>query len=203
MNLTLIEIYETLLQFFGKQYWWPADTQDEIIIGAILTQNTAWQNVEKAIENLKKANLCSLHKIRNTPQSIIEDLIKPSGFYRQKSLYLKEIATFFKDFNESTDTLHFRKALLNVKGVGLETADSILLYAFSRPVFVIDAYTKRLVERHGLFYSKDYNKLAQFFTQNLPHDVELFKEYHALIVKLAKTFCKTKPNCKECPIKCV
>jgi endonuclease-3 related protein len=201
--LTLIEIYETLLQFFGKQYWWPADTQDEIIIGAILTQNTAWQNVEKAIENLKKANLCSLHKIRNVPQSIIEDLIKPSGFYRQKSLYLKEIATFFKYFNESTDTLHFRKALLNVKGVGLETADSILLYAFSRPVFVIDAYTKRLVERHGFFYSKDYNKLAQFFTQNLPDDVELFKEYHALIVKLAKTFCKTKPNCKECPIKCV
>jgi endonuclease-3 related protein len=202
--LTLIEIYETLLQFFGKQYWWPADTQDEIIIGAILTQNTAWQNVEKAIGNLKKANLCSLQEIRNTPQSIIEDLIKTSGFYRQKSLYLKEIASFFKDFNESTDTVNFRKALLNVKGIGLETADSILLYAFSKPVFVVDAYTKRLVERHKLFYSKDYNKLAQFFfMKNLPNDVELFKDYHALIVKLGKTFCRKKPNCKECPLKCV
>jgi len=200
--LTLIEIYETLLKFFGKQYWWPADTQDEIIIGAILTQNTSWQNVEKAIENLKKADLCNLDEIRNAPQGTIEDLIRSCGFYKQKSLYLKEIATFFKNFNKNTDTANFRKALLNVKGVGFETADSILLYAFSRPVFVIDAYTKRLVQRHGFFYSKDYNELAHFFMQNLPRDVELFKEYHALIVKLGKTFCKTKPNCKECPIKC-
>lgn len=203
MNLKLIEIYKRLLQFFGKQYWWPADSQDEVIIGAILTQNTSWQNVEKAIENLKKANLCSLDKIRNVSENIIEDLIKPSGFYRQKSIYLKEISHFFKDFNEkSIDTENFRKKLLKVKGVGLETADSILLYAFSRPIFVVDAYTKRLIERKRLFYSQKYNKIQQFFMQNLPHDVELFKEYHALIVKLGKTFCRKKPNCEGCPIKC-
>lgn len=190
------------MKVFGKQYWWPADTQDEIIIGAILTQNTAWQNVEKAIENLKKVGLCSLDKIRNAPQNTIEDLIKPSGFYKQKSLYLKEIANFFKDFNENTDTLNFRKSLLNIKGVGLETADSILLYAFSRPIFVVDAYTKRFVERKKLFYSLEYHKVQQFFMHNLPQDVELYKEYHALIVKLAKTFCRKKPNCKECPIRC-
>ncbi|OSS41580.1 Endonuclease 3 [Desulfurella amilsii] len=202
--MTLIEIYETLFKIFGKQHWWPADSQDEVIIGAILTQNTAWQNVEKAIENLKKTNLCSLDKIRNSSQSIIEGLIKPSGFYRQKSLYLKEIASFFKNFDKNnTDTANFRKMLLNVKGIGFETADSILLYVFSRPIFVVDAYTKRLVERKKLFYSLEYNKVQQFFMQNLPHDIELFKEYHALIVKLGKIFCRKKPNCAGCPIKCV
>ncbi|WP_291492652.1 endonuclease III domain-containing protein [Desulfurella sp.] len=199
----LIEIYKSLLQFFGKQYWWPAETKDEIIIGAILTQNTSWQNVEKAIFNLKKEGFCNLCKIRDVPLEYIQQLIKPAGFYKQKSVYLKEIAKFFANFDENTtDTLQFRKMLLNVKGIGLETADSILLYAFSRPVFVIDAYTIRFLKRKKLFDSSKYEEVQSFFMQNLPKDVELFKEYHALIVKLAKTYCRKNPNCTECPIKC-
>lgn len=203
MSLILIDIYETLLKFFSKQDWWPADTKDEVIIGAILTQNTAWSNVEKVIENLKKAGLCTLSALKKTPQDKLQKLIKPAGFYRQKSLYLKEIALFFEDFDENIDTITFRKKLLNIKGVGFETADSILLYAFSRPIFVIDAYTKRLVERRKLLNESRYKQLQRFFMENLPQDVELFKEYHALIVKLGKTFCKKVPNCKECPLQCV
>ncbi len=198
----LIEIYETLLSFFSKQNWWDIVTNDEIIIGAILTQNTAWNNVEKAIENLKNKDLCNLKKIREISKQELEQLIKPSGFYKQKSIYLKEVAKFFENFNESIDTDTFRKKLLNLKGIGFETADSILLYAFSRPIFVVDAYTKRLIERKKLFYSKNYSDIQRFFMENIPRDVELYKEYHALIVKLGKTFCKKSPQCRGCPIKC-
>ncbi len=198
----LIEIYETLLSFFSKQNWWDIVTSDEIIIGAILTQNTAWNNVEKAIENLKNKDLCNLKKIREISKQELEQLIKPSGFYKQKSIYLKEVAKFFENFNESIDTDTFRKKLLSLKGIGFETADSILLYAFSRPIFVVDAYTKRLIERKKIFYSKNYSDIQRFFMENIPRDVELYKEYHALIVKLGKTFCKKSPHCRGCPIKC-
>lgn len=190
------------MSFFSKQNWWDTASRDEIIIGAILTQNTAWNNVEKAIENLKERGLCNLKKIRETSKQELEQLIKPSGFYKQKSIYLKEIAKFFENFNESIDTDTFRKKLLGLKGIGFETADSILLYAFSRPIFVVDAYTKRLIERKRLFSSKNYNDIQRFFMENVPRDVELYKEYHALIVKLGKTFCKKSPKCTGCPIKC-
>ncbi len=202
MNSILINIYETLLLFFSKQNWWDTSTKDEIIIGAILTQNTAWNNVEKAIENLKKRDLCNLKKIRETSKEELEQLIKPSGFYKQKSLYLKEVAKFFENFNESIDTDTLRKKLLGLKGIGFETADSILLYAFSRPIFVVDAYTKRLIERNKLFNSKKYSDVQRFFMENIPYNVELYKEYHALIVKLGKTFCRKTPHCDRCPIKC-
>ncbi len=198
----LIEIYKKLLQFFGRQYWWPAETKDEIIIGAILTQNTNWQNVEKAIINLKKEGLCALGKLRKISLDDIQRLIKPAGFYKQKSIYLKEIAMFFENFDENTETTLFRKKLLKVKGIGFETADSILLYAFSRPVFVVDAYTVRFVSRRKLFNSTKYNEVQSFFMKNLPVDVELFKEYHALIVKLAKTYCRKNPTCRVCPLRC-
>ena len=201
-----MQIYEKLFEFYGPQHWWPAEDKEEIIIGAVLTQNTAWKNVEKAIQNLKAKNLCSLAAIFETDIEELKDAIKPAGFFNQKSIYLKNISRFFKEEGgveklSNFQTEKLRKKLLNVKGIGKETADSILLYAFQRPIFVIDAYTKRLAERHKLTEKLDYDSLQRLFTNNLPKDHQLFNEYHALIVKNAKEFCRKKPDCKNCPLK--
>jgi len=202
----IMQIYEKLFEFYGPQHWWPAEDKEEIIIGAVLTQNTAWKNVEKAIQNLKAKNLCSLAAIFEIDIEELKDAIKPAGFFNQKSIYLKNISRFFKEEGgieklSNFQTEKLRKKLLNVKGIGKETADSILLYAFQRPIFVIDAYTKRLAERHKLTEKLDYDSLQRLFTNNLPKDHQLFNEYHALIVKNAKEFCRKKPDCKNCPLK--
>ncbi|WP_022671356.1 endonuclease III domain-containing protein [Hippea alviniae] len=206
MENRIEKIYRKLFDFYGQQHWWPAQTKEEIIIGAILTQNTAWKNVEKAIQNLKATDSCNLNAIFYMDIERLKDAIKPAGFFNQKSIYLKNISRFFKEeggierlFSFSTEEL--RKKLLSVKGIGKETADSILLYAFERPIFVIDAYTKRLAERHKLSKKLDYDCLQKLFMDNLPKDYKLFNEYHALIVKNAKEFCRKKPDCENCPLR--
>ncbi len=206
MKNKLTEIYNKLFEKFSNQNWWPAKTKEEIIIGAILTQNTAWSNVEKAINSLKKENLCSFEGILDANMKKLKNCIKPAGFFNQKALYLKNTALFFvkkggiKNLS-SVDTNTLRDWLLNIKGVGKETADSILLYAFERPVFVVDTYTKRLVERHGLLKQPTYENTQKLFEDNLDRDALLFNEYHALIVKNAKVFCRKKPLCDNCPLK--
>ncbi len=201
----LIQIYKKLLEHYSNQHWWPAETRDEIVIGAVLTQNTAWKNVERAIENLKRANLDTLMAIHQTKSSRIKECIKPAGFYNQKTQYLKNVARFFVENGgfeqlKKLDTPALRKKLLGVKGVGKETADSILLYAFDRPIFVVDAYTKRLCQRHKLSEQLDYDSIQGLFMEHLDADPKLFNEYHALIVKNAKEHCRKKPICKGCPL---
>lgn len=207
-GLPLIQIYQKLFCHCGPQFWWPGKTRFEIVVGAILTQNTAWRNVEKAIKNLKGQKLLSPEKLFNLPVSDLANLIRPTGYYNIKAKRLKSFLEFLEkryQFNltrmNKTDTLTLRQELLSVKGIGEETADSILLYAFNRPVFVVDAYTRRVFSRHKFFSAKaTYSEIQKFFTANLPKDVKIYNEYHALIVRIAKEYCKKNPNCKECPL---
>ena len=207
-NKTLIEAYNLLLSSFGPQNWWPAETELEMMVGAVLTQNTSWNNVEKAILNLKEKSLLSIQNLSQVPSSLLAEYIRPSGYYNLKAKRLKnlincivnkyngDITTLF-----SLDTETIREELLMVKGIGLETADSIVLYGAERPLFVVDTYTHRIVTRHGLIEEEaGYNDLQSFFMDNLSHDVDLFKEFHALIVKTGKDFCRKKPRCPECPL---
>ncbi len=205
MKEKLVEIFEKLYERFGSQHWWPAQTEDEVIIGAVLTQNTAWRNVERALANLRNNGLLELNRLSEAKIETIKELIKPAGFFNQKAIYLKNISDFFVENGgvkqlSGLDTKTLRQKLLDVKGIGKETADSILLYAFKRPIFVVDAYTKRLIERHKLCNCSSYDEIQNLFMENLPLDEKLFNEYHALIVKLAKEFCKKKPVCKGCPL---
>ena len=214
------KLYKNLLSKFGPQGWWPTSvngipthhgrppkTQDErfeIITGAILTQNTNWKNVEKALINLNKHNLVNIKKIKNINKNKLAELIRPSGYYNQKAERLKLAAEFFDSemdtFINDKNTIKLRKKLLALKGIGPETADSILLYAFEKPTFVIDAYTSRITKRLGV-RSKDYHDLQSVFTKNLKKDIKIYKEYHALLVELGKNYCKNKPVCYKCPIK--
>jgi endonuclease-3 related protein len=204
----LIEIYKLLLDRFGSQHWWPGETQFEIITGAILTQNTAWPNVEKAIANLKAACLLTPEKLYNIPTPKLAGLIKPAGYFNIKAKRLKNFLTWlFEHYDgrltnlRSVDTSRLREELLAIKGIGPETADSILLYAFGREVFVVDAYTARVAVRHKLIEpSVDYDGLQQLFQANLPSYVRLFNEFHALLVKLGKAFCRPRPKCSGCPL---
>ena len=205
----LLQIYKSLYDFFGPLKWWPGDTPFEIMVGAILTQNTSWSNVEKAINNLKKENLLEPRKLYRIDQEKLAQLIKPSGYYNIKAQRLKNFINLFVNEFEgsaekmfSDDSKELRKKLLKVNGIGPETADSILLYAGKKPFFVVDAYTKRIFFRHKLI-SKDstYYQIQEFFIKNLGRDVKLFNEFHAQIVMLGKTICTSKnPNCAKCPI---
>ncbi|MHC4213003.1 MAG: endonuclease III domain-containing protein [Planctomycetota bacterium] len=188
----LNEIYQLLFDRFGPQHWWPGESQLEIMVGAILTQNTNWTNVEKAIANLKSAQL----------------LIRPAGYFNVKAKRLKNFFDWlFDNYNgnigefEGVDTHTLRAELLSVKGIGQETADSILLYALEREVFVIDTYTARVTVRHGLIEpDADYSQLQDLFESNLPDDRQLFNEYHALLVRVGKEYCKPKARCPDCPL---
>ncbi|MEW6618359.1 MAG: endonuclease III domain-containing protein [bacterium] len=201
-------IYERLFKAFGPRHWWPGDTPFEIIIGAILTQNTAWTNVEKAINNLKEHNLLEPEKLKEIPQDELSTLIKPAGYYQLKAKRLKAFIEFlFARYLGNLDQMfkgemwELRAELLTVNGIGLETADSILLYAGNKPVFVVDAYTRRILTRHNLINEKaSYSQIQNLFMLNLPHDVQVFNEFHALIVQLGKEICKTKPDCPNCPL---
>ena len=197
------KFFDVLFEYYGSQHWWPCQTgaRWEIITGAILTQNTAWANVEKAIGNLLSADVMSLEKVLATPDSELQELIRPAGFFKQKCAYLKAMAAFMLEhesaFEQSTDVWALRKELLAVKGVGRETADSILLYAFNKPIFVIDAYTRRVAERHLLLDGTlHYDILQKIFMDALPSDVAIYNEYHALIVALCKESCH-KSACGE------
>jgi endonuclease-3 related protein len=205
----LLKIYNSLYNYFGPLNWWPGDTPFEIMVGAILTQNTSWSNVEKAINNLKKENILEPRKLYRISREKLAQLIKPSGYYNIKARRLKNfINIFVNDFECSAEKMfsgdsgELRKKLLKVNGIGPETADSILLYAGEKPFFVVDAYTKRIFSRHKLI-SEDapYYQIQDFFSQNLDRDVELFNEFHAQIVMLGKTICTSRnPDCAKCPI---
>ena len=201
------EVYKTLYKRFGPQHWWPGETPFEVIVGAILTQQTSWNNVEKAINNLKKENLLDSKKIRDIKNEKLEKLIQSSGYYRQKTKKLKNFMNFlWKNYDGNLEKLFdqpipkLREQLLSVNGIGKETADSIILYAANKPIFVIDTYTVRIFNRIGITQEKDYDKLQQLFQKNLSQDAQLFNEFHALIVKLGKDHCKKKPKCDECPL---
>jgi len=205
-------IYRRLRSFFGIQRWWPADTPFEVMIGAILTQNTNWLNVEKAINNLKKRKLLKPHALYRLPHKRLACLIRPAGYYNIKAKRLKNFLKFFMNNYgadakkmSGIDTLYLRQQLLSVNGVGPETADSILLYALDKPVFVVDAYTRRILLRHHLIgEDAGYDKIQNLFMKNLKPAVRLFNEYHALLVKLGKEFClKNKPRCDLCPLKSI
>ena len=197
-----------LLARFGERHWWPGETPLEIIVGAVLTQNTSWKNVEKAIMNLKDGGLLELGALYRTPDETLAEKIRPSGYYNLKTVRLKNIINVIhEEFNASIEYLkgkelkQLRERLLAVKGIGEETADSILLYALDKPVFVIDAYTRRFLANHGLHEGRcTYGQAQEFFMSNLPSDVYLFNEYHALIVALAQTYCFKVPKCGECPL---
>lgn len=201
-------IYDLLFTRFGTQHWWPGDTPFEIIIGAILTQNTNWTNVEKAIANLKKARVLSPEKLHKLDIKKLAEMIRPAGYFNIKAARLKNfINWFFENYEgklknlEKVPTDRLRLELLSVKGVGPETADSILLYALDRPVFVVDAYTARICSRHHLIDKDfDYHRIQELFELNLPIDVQLFNEYHALLVNLGKDFCRPTPKCEDCPL---
>ncbi|MHC4344493.1 MAG: endonuclease III domain-containing protein [Planctomycetota bacterium] len=204
----LSEIYKLLFERFGPQHWWPGETQFEMIVGAILTQNTSWANVEKAIANLKSADLLSPESLHNIEIGDLAELIRPAGYFNVKAKRLKSfIDWLFTNYGgeltglESLDTERLRQELLSVKGIGRETADSILLYALNREIFVVDAYTARVAVRHGLIEpGADYEQLRDLFQSNLLQDVRLFNECHALLVRVGKEFCKPKARCPGCPL---
>jgi len=206
----LNEIYDRLLKHFGPQHWWPGDGAFEVMIGAILTQNTNWTNVEKAINNLRTAKVLSPEILNLIDTEKLAQLIKPAGYYNIKAKRLKNFIKWLMDtydgdlkrmFKTNLSTL--REGLLSISGIGPETADSILLYAAKKPSFVVDAYTYRIFSRHNLIPDETtYDEIKSFFEDNLPDDVALFNEYHALIVRLGKEYCKkSKPLCEKCPLK--
>jgi len=205
----LEEIYARLYKAFGPQHWWPGKTPFEVIIGAILTQNTAWANVEKAIKNLKKNNLLNPKALKGVGRNRLAKLIKPSGYYNQKVKKVKNLIQFLFDNYQGSlkkmfleDFLVLRAKLLKVNGIGLETADSILLYAGNKPIFVVDAYTRRILSRHNLIKSDaTYTEIQNYFMDNLENKAKLFNEYHALLVRLGKEICKTKSDCAICPLR--
>ncbi len=204
----LMEMFRLLLDHYGSRNWWPAETALEMMVGAILTQNTNWKNVEKAIQNLKKKDLISLKALSSITISELAQEIHSAGYYNIKAKRLKNLIDFINqryngNMNEllEDETPALRQSLLSVNGIGPETADSILLYAANRPVFVIDAYTYRILNRHGM--SEDqvtYQELQELFMDNLPEDSSLFNEFHALIVETGKDFCRKKPLCEKCPL---
>lgn len=191
------EIYDLLYDKFGSQRWWPVFSDNhkfEIAIGAILTQNTLWSNVERVIKILKQKDLISKEAIQKIKGEELASLIKSSGYYKQKAKKLKEFARFLDSGKEIN-----RENLLNIWGIGPETADSILLYAYEKSIFVVDAYTKRIFNRLG-FKQKSYEELQELFMKNLDCNASLFNEYHALLVRLGKEYCKKIPSCGKCPI---
>ncbi len=205
----LLQIYQKMFDALGPRHWWPGETPFEVIIGAILTQNTNWSNVEKAIKNLKTAGKLSPEGMYELSVTELAELIRPSGFFNVKAKRVKAFINWLfsryegnlsKMFAQKLQAL--RSELLSVKGIGPETADSILLYAGNMPTFVVDAYTHRIFSRHELIPEEStYDEMKSFFEENLPEDVQLFNEYHALIVNIGKTFCKTKKVCEPCPLK--
>jgi endonuclease-3 related protein len=205
----LLDIYRLLLDAFGPQHWWPGETPFEIALGAILTQNTSWSNVERAIANLKAAGLLDANRLHTIDMEQLETLIRPAGYFRVKAKRLRNFTTWLCDRYEGDmqnldpiATGRLREELLAISGIGPETADSILLYALNRPVFVVDTYTARVMVRHGLLAPEelDYSRLQDLFTSSLEPEVALFNEFHALLVRAGKDYCKPRPKCEPCPL---
>lgn len=201
--------FKRLYTAFGPQHWWPAETPFEVAVGAILTQNTNWKNVERAINALKSEDLLNPYALHQINLDRLARVIKPAGYYNIKARRLKAFVDFLiTEFDGMIEKMAeidiniLRERLLRVDGIGPETADSVLLYALQKPVFVVDAYTKRVLSRHGIInHDAKYEHIQSIFHKSLPRDVYLFNEYHALFVKLGKTFCKTRPLCEACPLR--
>ena len=205
----LLKTHNILLKRFGEQHWWPADTPFEVVIGAILTQSTSWKNVEKAIDNLKNIDALNAEHLHKIDVDELATLIKSAGYYNAKARKLKEfINHLYRNYDGDlacmfeSDGRKLRKELLSIWGIGPETADSVVLYAAQKPEFVVDAYTKRIFSRLGYVKENiDYAGLKKFSEQNLPRDVKIYNEFHALLVRLGKEHCKkTKPLCAKCPL---
>ena len=202
----LQNIYRQLMECYGPQHWWPAEEPFEVMVGAVLTQSAAWLNVEKAIDNLKTSKVMSPQALRHLSLPEIATLIRPCGYYNSKARKLKSLVNWLEEYcNDNLDKLfdintnQLRQQLLSIYGIGQETADSIILYAANKPVFVIDAYTRRIISRIGLAPgSNSYTAYQSLFMDNLPADVRLFNEYHALLVSLGKNVCRKRPLCQQC-----
>ncbi len=203
----LLRLYDTLAASFGPRYWWPADSPFEVCIGAILTQNAPWTGVVKSIRALKELGIFSPERIAGTNDRIIAEAVRPTIYFNQKARRLKTFCSWLmSEWNGSIenmrglDLLEARGRLLSLSGIGFETADSILLYALDYPIFVVDAYTKRILLRHGMVGEEwEYETLREYFESVLEPDASVFKEYHALLCHLGAFFCKRKPECDFCP----
>ncbi len=202
----LRSIYTMLRNEFGFLDWWPGDTKLEVVVGAVLTQQTSWKNVEKAIGSIKAANAMNLEKLAGMRLPKLESLIRSSGFYRQKARRLKGLLASILEYGGienffSADAEELRKRLLEMNGIGKETADSIILYAAEKPVFVVDAYTKRILSRvYGIDENISYDELKGTIEHSIGRNLELYKDFHAQFVELGKRYCKTKPLCPDCPL---
>lgn len=203
------EYYDSIFEALGPQHWWPARTPFEVIVGAILTQSTAWTNVERAIANLRQAKLLSPGAMEGVPLTRLARLVRPSGYFRQKAKKLKAFVQFLREeYGGSlarmfrTRTAELREKLLAVHGIGRETADSILLYAGAHPIFVVDAYTKRILVRHGWVGPKaGYEEMRELVERNFPRDIARYNELHALLVQVGKNWCRPREaRCTECPL---
>jgi endonuclease-3 related protein len=204
----LTDIYTKMFKRFGPQQWWPGETPFEVMVGAILTQNTNWGNVEKAIRNLQHHGVLDAREMLALPPAQLAELIRPAGYFNVKTQRLRNFLSYFVETYDA-DVARMRKRqlselrdeLLTVKGIGRETADSILLYALGKPIFVIDAYTHRVFLRHFLITEEaDYEEMQQLMMAAFPEDVPHYNEYHALLVRVGKEFCKPKPQCEHCPL---
>lgn len=204
MGDKLLSIYETFFAHYGDLHWWPAKTPYEVMVGAVLTQNTAWGNVEKAIANFGED--LSPEAVVNVDFAKLTEIIRPAGFFNQKASYLKAVTEWFGKYGFDVLTVQreplakVRAELLSTKGVGQETADSILLYAFGFPTFVVDAYTMRLCTRYSIYTGKGYVAIKTYFEHNLLQSAEVYNNFHALIVENAKEHCRKKPSCNGCPL---
>ena len=204
----LMEMFDLMFAHFGPRHWWPAETELEVIVGAVLTQNTNWKNVEKAIFNLKERGLLSLKALCSASADELALEIRPAGYYNIKARRLKNLISFIEDHYGGNlasmledDISGLRHGLLSVNGIGPETADSIILYAANRPIFVVDAYTHRILKRHGMVEDTvTYQDMQELFMNNLPEDTRLFNEFHALVVETGKDYCRKKPLCDKCPL---
>jgi endonuclease III related protein len=205
LKSVLIDVYDRLFACYGLQHWWPGDTPFEVIVGAILTQSTSWSNVEKAIRNLKQENALDAAVMRAMPLDRLAALVRASGYYNAKAHKIKALVDWLATYEDdlaaifARDTATLRQQLLGVFGIGEETADSILLYAGMKPVFVIDAYTRRIVDRLGLCPDGNrYIDYQRLFLETVSPDVRLYNEYHALLVRHGKDACRKTPRCQEC-----
>jgi endonuclease-3 related protein len=209
MSAELMDVYERLSRAFGPQRWWPGESPFEVLVGAVLVQNTAWKNVERAIANLRDAGFMSPEALYALPADELAELIRPAGYFQVKTRRLRNLLKFVHDEYDgaldrmfATDLPTLREQLLSVSGIGPETADAILLYAAGKPTFVVDTYTHRVLARHGwIGYDAGYDGIKDYFESNLPADAPLFNEYHALFVRVGKEFCgRSAAKCVACPL---
>ncbi len=200
-----------MLEHYGPQNWWPGDSPLEIMIGAVLTQNTSWKNVEKAIENLRQADLLHLGRLHAVRIEELAEIIRPSGYYRLKAKRLHNLIDYVMqkydgdlDWMFSHSVSKLREELLSINGIGPETADSILLYAGNLPAFVVDTYTARILKRHGwIDWEAGYHEIQDHFVSQVPAEVAHYNEFHALIVRTGNQFCRKTPKCEGCPLECL